>query len=226
MIVSPARDHRDEVENNFIGPEQRAIHPAPSLLHEYCQALRPVCESLRVWNVLHRVSGVLFYVDLQAHYSVLGQILVCLGACWCFFTSHILKEHVEGAAFDSLPAEHGVGAGQDRCKAEEGLTGLVRCVPQFVLVKLSNLHHITGGTCILTDIDLYFTADTTCLWMLPHTFEELLKGISIWACSNVEHQCELWLQVLADSLEEPLVRVNLAIIPLFHAEHEIDAPAL
>ena len=93
---------------------------------------------------------------------------------------------------------------------------------ELILVKLRGLDKIR--TEILASIDIYlnFTAHTTSLRMLAHEVDEFLDGIVVWACSNIKHQTVLWLQVLADTLEEPLMRVDFTIVSVLDAEHEVD----
>ena len=59
-----------------------------------------------------------------------------------------------------------------------------------------------------------------------HKVVKLLQSIIVRLCSNIEHESELGLEILAYRLEEPSVRIDLSIIPLFDAEHEIDSAAL
>lgn len=58
--------------------------------------------------------------------------------------------------------------------------------------------------------------------MSSHEVDELLNGVVIRACSNVKKQAVFWLQVFADTLEEPLVGIDLSIISMLHAEHKVD----
>ena len=58
--------------------------------------------------------------------------------------------------------------------------------------------------------------------MLDHEVVQLLDCIGVGTRSNIKHQRELWLDILANCLEEPFVGVDLAIITLFDAEHEVD----
>ena len=62
--------------------------------------------------------------------------------------------------------------------------------------------------------------------MSPHELVKLLNGVGIWARSNVKHESKLWLHILANGLEEPLVRVDLTIVAMLDAKHEVDAAAL
>ena len=45
----------------------------------------------------------------------------------------------------------------------------------------------------------------------------------IWARSNVQHQGEFRLEILAQGEEEPLVRVDFSIVSLLDAETEVDS---
>ena len=57
--------------------------------------------------------------------------------------------------------------------------------------------------------------------MVDHVVIQALQRVIIWPCTDVEQKAVLGFKVLADGLEEPLVRVNLAIISLFNTEHEV-----
>lgn len=72
-------------------------------------------------------------------------------------------------------------------------------------------------------VDLNLAADATGLGVLLDEVVQLLNGVVVRFSANIEHERELRLQVLAHGLEEPLVRVNLAVVPLLDTEHEIDA---
>jgi len=76
VIVAAAGHHLVKVSNHTGCAEKGAIHPPTPLFHQHCQTLRPVSESLRVGDVLHSVACVLFDVNLKAHDSVFGQVLV------------------------------------------------------------------------------------------------------------------------------------------------------
>ena len=61
--------------------------------------------------------------------------------------------------------------------------------------------------------------------MVDHVIVKALKGIIIRSCTDVEQEAVLWFEILADGLEEPFVRIDLAIISLLHTEHEVYAMA-
>lgn len=93
---------------------------------------------------------------------------------------------------------------------------------ELVLVELRCLHHVAGRIGFRLDIYLDLTTDTTSLGMPKHVVVKLLQGVLIGSCSNIKHQSELRLDILADSLEEPLVRVDFTIVALFDTEHKVD----
>ena len=96
---------------------------------------------------------------------------------------------------------------------------------QLVFVELGGLDYIRAEILFLIDGNLNFTANTTSLWVSSHEVDELLNGVVIWACSNVQKQAVFWLQVFADTLEEPLVGIDLSIISMLDAEHKVDTTA-
>ena len=62
--------------------------------------------------------------------------------------------------------------------------------------------------------------------MVTHVIVQLLDGIRIGSCSDIEQEAVLRLEEFAHGLEEPLVRVDLTIITVFDAEHDVHTPAL
>ena len=67
------------------------------------------------------------------------------------------------------------------------------------------------------------TASSTIL-ILKHVFIELRNGIFVGSRTNIKHERILGLQILTDSLEEPLVTINFTIIPLFDSKNKVDSP--
>lgn len=59
-----------------------------------------------------------------------------------------------------------------------------------------------------------------------HVLEEFSDGVVVWLGTDIEHQTLLRLQELGNSLEEPLMTVDLTIIPLLYSENEIDPTSL
>jgi hypothetical protein len=59
-----------------------------------------------------------------------------------------------------------------------------------------------------------------------HVLVELVNGIVVRPCSNIKHETKLWFQVLTNSLEEPLVTINLTVISVLNGEHEVDPSCL
>ena len=184
----------------------------------------PIGERLSVWDVLDGVASLLFDVDLEAHDPVLSQVLVSLGATWSVLARRVFKKHIERLTFDGLPSEETVRAGQHESEAEERLCALVRSVAEFVLVELRGLYQITFSIIHevrLRHVDFNFAATTPAPFVVLHLLVELEKSVRFWSGSNVEHEAEFGLDILADALEEPLVRVDFSVVPMFDGEHEI-----
>lgn len=58
--------------------------------------------------------------------------------------------------------------------------------------------------------------------MISHEVVKLLESIVVRFSTDIKHKTVLRLKILANSLEEPFVRINFAIVPLLDAEHEIN----
>ena len=52
------------------------------------------------------------------------------------------------------------------------------------------------------------------------------QGILVWSCSNIEHQAQFRLQVLANALKEPPMGVNFSIVSMLDAEANVDTSSL
>ena len=125
MVISATRHHCTCIGDDLVGSKECAVHPPTSLLHQHRQTQWTIGESLGVGDVLHRVSRVLLNVDLEAHDSVLGEILVRFRAFRSLLPRHILEKLVQGRSLDCLPSEDTVGTWQHRGEAEERLTSFV-----------------------------------------------------------------------------------------------------
>ena len=95
---------------------------------------------------------------------------------------------------------------------------------QLVLEELGRLDQILGSTTISValkvDLNLTTTASTVLIGL--HMYIEFHDRIFVCLCPNVKHKAQLWLQVLADSLKEPLVRIDFAIVSVFDSEANVD----
>ena len=60
--------------------------------------------------------------------------------------------------------------------------------------------------------------------MLYHVFLQFVHSVPVRSCTDIQHQTELWLKVLAEALVEPLVGINLAVISLFDGKDKVDSP--
>ena len=97
---------------------------------------------------------------------------------------------------------------------------------QFVFIELSTPYQERALIFVLAEVDLNLATASTTGRIDGHVLEQLKNGIIIGSCTNIKHECEVRLEILADTLEEPLVTVDLTIIPLFQSKHEIDSPAI
>ena len=97
---------------------------------------------------------------------------------------------------------------------------------KLVLEELCSLDHERGARGLCLDIDLNLSADTSSLRVVQHEAVKFLQGVIIRLRTNIEHQRILGLDILADRLEEPFVRVDFTIVTLLDAEHEVDAAPL
>ena len=98
-------------------------------------------------------------------------------------------------------------------------------MPQFVLVVLGSLDHVRRRTRILLNFNFNLSAHTACLWVRPHKVVKLDQRVVVWARSDIQQQSKLGLEVFADGLEEPFVRVDFAVVAVLDAKHEVDAAA-
>ena len=105
MLRPLAAYHVDEVGDNFACTEHSSIHPASSLLHKYHQRLGRVCECLCVRNISQLESIQLFDVNLEAHNTILSQVLVSLCTCWYVLSRLISEKHIKRLTLDSFPTE-------------------------------------------------------------------------------------------------------------------------
>ena len=76
---------------------------------------------------------------------------------------------------------------------------------KLVLEKLGSLYHIAAEVFGLRKVDLNLATAPTAVWIGLHMRVELHDGVLVGLRTDVEHHAQLWLQVLADTLEEPLV---------------------
>lgn len=125
MVISATGYHRACIGNNLVSSKECTVHPPTSLLHKHSQTQWAISESLGIWDVLHRVSRVLLDVDLEAHDSILSQILVRLRTLGSLLSRHVLEELIQRCTLDGLPSEDTVGAWQHLGEAEERLASFV-----------------------------------------------------------------------------------------------------
>jgi hypothetical protein len=206
--------------------EECTVHPSSSLFHQHEKTLWSVSEGLGIWDVSEVVSLVFLDVDLITHDSIFSQILVSFWARWVCVRIDQLEEGIHGTTLDGFPSEQAVGTWQHRVVAEVTLTSLIWGVTELVFVKLSGSDHVLGSRLVLVQIDLNLTATSTTSVVANHVFVEFGDGIVISSSTDIKHERVLWLKILADTLEKPFVTVDLTVVSLFKAKHEINSSSL
>ena len=100
---------------------------------------------------------------------------------------------------------------------------------EFVLEKLDSLDKVGGDPSLAFiggQIDLDFTTAATTRVVVLHVSVQLHEGVVVDACTGIKHKAVLGFDVLADTLEEPSMRVNLTIVPMLDSEAQMDTPSL
>ena len=206
--------------------EECTVHPSSSLFHQHEKTLRSISEGLCIWDVSEVVSLVLLDIDLITHNSIFCQILVSFRARWVCVRIDKLEESIHGTTLDGFPSEQAVSTWQHRVVAEITLTSLIWGVTELIFVKLGGSDHVLGSRLIFSQIDLNLTATSTTSFVHGHIFVEFGDGIIVSSSTDIKHEGVLWLKILANTLEKPFVTVDLTIISLFKAKHEIDSSSL
>jgi hypothetical protein len=75
-------------------------------------------------------------------------------------------------------------------------------------------------------IDLDLTAATSTIFVSLHMSVQFEQGILVWSCSNIEHQAQFRLQVLANALKEPPMGINFSIVSMLDAKANVDTSSL
>ncbi len=97
----------------------------------------------------------------------------------------------------------------------------------FVFKELSSLYEIRRTYALfLRKVYFNFTTTTTTEFMLIHILIEFVNCMIVRSCSNIEHHAKIWLQIFAQPLIEPFVRINFAIISLFNSKDKVDSSRL
>ena len=138
-----AADHVDTIAQHLLSPKHGSIHPPSSLLHEHNHAFRCIRERLSIRHIGKIVRLIGLDIDLEAHDSVFGKILICLSTSWDLRSRDIFEELVEWFSLDGLPSEHAIGSWQHLSEAKECLSCLVWRVSQLVLKELGCLKQVS-----------------------------------------------------------------------------------
>jgi hypothetical protein len=100
-------------------------------------------------------------------------------------------------------------------------------VTKLVLVELGSLDDVRRVTSPLgREVDFNLSTASSAVVIHHHILIQLLNGKVISSSSNIKHETMIWLQVLADSLEEPFMTVDFSIISLFNGKHKVDPSTL
>jgi hypothetical protein len=95
---------------------------------------------------------------------------------------------------------------------------------QLIFVKLSGSNQIRFKRLIrIPQVDLNFAAASTTERMQSHILIQLQDGAVGSSSTYIKHQGKFRFQVLANTLEEPFVTINLTIISLFQRKDEVDS---
>ena len=70
-----------------------------------------------------------------------------------------------------------------------------------------------------------FTAATTAPWVIEHILVKLSDSVVVSSRTNIEHEGELRLKILAYALVKPFVTVDLSIVSLLEGENEVNSTA-
>jgi hypothetical protein len=97
-------------------------------------------------------------------------------------------------------------------------------VTELIFVVLRELYE--GSLTESCNIDLDLTAASSAIWMQVHVPNELLQGMLVWPRTDIEHNAVFRPDMCANTLEEPLMTIDLAVISLFNSENEVDPIAL
>ena len=73
----------------------------------------------------------------------------------------------------------------------------------------------------MLQVNLDFTAAASAIFIGFHVCIKFEEGIFVHLRSDIEHEAEFGLQVLADRLEEPFVRVDLTVVAVLDSEHNV-----
>ena len=77
----------------------------------------------------------------------------------------------------------------------------------------------------IRQINFNFSATATTVFVVLHVVVQFDKGVVVTSRSNIKHQTQLRLQILANALEKPFMRVNFTVVPVLDTETNMDAPS-
>lgn len=105
---------------------------------------------------------------------------------------------------------------------EDGLKGFVNKMGEviFNLLSLLDIENVDNDAAqpiqvlifmhlfifYLFCLQTHVTADTAHSWMSFHISVHLVNGLRIWSQTDVQQDGELWFQLIAESVEKPIMR--------------------
>lgn len=94
---------------------------------------------------------------------------------------------------------------------------------ELVLVKLCSLDEVRGVAHLnIVEVDLDLPAAAASTRVVQHVLVQLDQRVVGGLGADVKHQSVFGLNILANALEEPLVRVNFAVVAMLDPEHKVD----
>ena len=226
MLGPRATDHIDTVSYDFGSSEESSVLPASSLFHEDHHRGRSVCVGFCIRYIGKFVLLLHFDVDLKAHNSVLSKVLVGFRAGWGLCPGYIFEECIQRSSFDGIPPEHAIGTRQHLSEPKERLTSFIWGMTQLVFKELRSLYDVGANSVnFLVQIDLNFATAATTERISFHVAVEFHDCILVGLSTDVQHKNHLRFEILTNALEEPFVRVDLAIIAMLHSEAQVDPPS-
>lgn len=98
---------------------------------------------------------------------------------------------------------------------------------KLVLVVLRRLDHVGQvESLVVCKVNLNLTTAASATLVKNHVFVKLCNGVVVWPRADIKHQGVLWLKILANTLEEPFMRIDFAVVTLFQGEYKVNATSI
>ena len=96
---------------------------------------------------------------------------------------------------------------------------------QFIFIELGTSNKVRAIIIKVLKVDFNFTTAPSAHLVHFHIFVKLKNSIIFCLGTNIKHETVFRFQILAYTLEEPLMTVNFTIIPLFQAKYKVNSSA-